>query len=477
MIVLDFADSEIRTLVLKKKALELATTLPLEPEWVKEGVIAKPDAVAERLRQFLASNNIADTEVMCTISGLHTIYRMVSIPRVPEKMLEDAALIELEKNMPVSLDELYTTWQAINISQDELALCLLGVRREVIDSMVNALRAAGLRPLVLEPKPLAMTRLAEDPHVIVIDAQPTSFDIVIMLSGIPVLMRTVPFSAEDIYGRTAEVKDELERTLNFYNATHKEAPINPRSRIPIILNGELPGLSEATGYPCRPPLEPPALMHRSLDLTKYAGAAGLALRTIRQQSSPMRLTVNVLPEAYLPRRRPVGQYAFWGFVLLAALVFLWLASLTVAEVRQTQELQSQVQTLEVRARARQGTEKMLKDLQAKIAAAQAKRDVFKKPIDVARTQRADVIADIREATTVTSSTLRLTNITCSDKSAVGADTSPQIEMEITGTATSESTILDYITRLRDSGRFSQVTIKEMKEKTYNEWQFTLSLVQ
>ncbi len=477
MILLDFADGEIRALVLKKKAVVLATTLPLEPGWMKDGIVREPEALAGRLKDLLTGNNIVETEVAGTISGLHTIYRMVSIPRVSSKMLEDAAIIELEKNMPVSLDELYTSWQAVNISQDETALCLLGVRREVIDTMVNTLRAAGLRPVILEPRPLAVARLAEDPHTIIIDVQAASFDIVIVLGGIPVLVRTVPFSADDIYSRTAEVKDELERTVNFYNASHKEAPITPQSHIPVIVNGELPGLAEATGYQCRPPLEPPSLSHSSLDLTRYAAAAGLGLRLVRQQTLSMRLTINALPEKYLPRRRPVGQYAFWGFVLIAAFVFLWLASLTVAQVRQTQQLQSQVKALEIRVRVRQGTEKMLKELQAKIAAAQAQLDVFKRPVDVARKQRADVIGDIRTMTTaITSGTLRLTQITCSDKSAVGTDTAPQIEIEVSGTATSEDAILGYITALRDSGRFSQVAIKEMKEVKYNEWQFTLSLV-
>lgn len=479
MIILDFADSEIRALVLKKKVVTLATTLPLEPGWVKDGVIAEPAALAEQLKQFLTSNQVTETDMMATISGLHAIYRMVNIPRVSSKMLEDAAYIELEKNMPVALDELYTAWQAVNISQNELALCLLGVRREVIDSMVNTLRTAGLRPLVLEPRPLALARLADDPHTIIIDAQPTSFDIVIILGGIPQLMRTVPFSADDTYGRMTEVKDELERTINFYNLSHKEAPITPQSRIPIIVNGELPELAKATGYHCKPPLEPPILLHQPLDLHKYAAAEGLALRALRlDTSSLLRLTMNALPDVYLPKQRPLGQYAFWGFVLMATLAFLWLASLTVAEVRKTQELQSQVKSLEIRANVRRGTEKMLKELQAKIATAQARRDVFKKPIDIAASQRASVIADIRTVTTsITSGTLKLTHITCSDKAAVGADTTPQLEMEITGTATSESAILDYITRLRDSGRFTQVTIKEMKEKSYNEWQFTLSLAQ
>ena len=477
MIVLDFADSELRALVLKKKALQTATTIPLEPGWVKDGVVTEPNAFAERLKQFLASNNIADTEAMGTISGLHAIYRMVSIPRVPPKMLESAAAIELEKNMPVSLDELYTSWQAVNISADETALCLLGVRREVIDSLVAALRAAGLRPLVLEPRPLALARLAEDPHTIIIDAQSTSFDIVIVFSGVPVLVRTVLFSADDIYSRVAEVKDELERTINFYNASHKEAPITPQSRIPVIVNAELPGLAEATGYNCKPPLQPPVISSPSLDFSAYSAAAGLALRAVHQQSSPMRLTMNAIPEIYLPKPRPVGQYAFWGFVLMAAMVFVWLASMTIAEVRETQQLQSQIKALEVRARARQGTEKVLKDLQTKITAAQQRRDIFKRPLDVAAAQRASVIAAIRELTTATSGTLRLQAITCNDKSPVGTDTTPQIEIELSGTATSQSTILDYTRKLRDSGRFSQITVKEMKEVKYNEWQFTLLLVQ
>jgi len=476
VIVLDFTDSEIKTLVVRRKKVELATTLSLEPGWVKDGAIAEPDAISQRLREFLSSNNITETEAMSTVSGQHTIYRMVNIPRVPPKLLENAAAIELEKNMPVSLEELYTTWQAVDISQEEIALCMVGTRRDIVDTMIRTLRTAGLRPVVFEPRPLAVARLSEDPHAIIIDAQPSSFDIVIVLSGTPVILRSVPFPDQDMYSRSAGVKEELERTINFYNASHKEAPITPQSRIPIILNGELPGLAEATGYHCKPPLAP--FTYPPLDLTKFAAGAGLALRVLQPKTSPMRLTVNAIPETYLPKPRPVGQIAFWLFTLLAVIAFLWLASLTIAEVRQTAELNSQVEVLQARVNVRRGTEKVLKELQAKLDAAQTRLNVFQKPLDVAGAQRASVIADIREVTTAnTSGTLKLKTITLTDKAATGTDVAPQIEVEINGTAASQSTILDYTRKLRDSGRFSQVTIKEMKEVKYNEWQFTLSLVQ
>lgn len=476
MIVLDFTDSEIKTLVVRKKKVELATTIPLEPGWVKDGTITEPDAISQRLREFLSSYSITETETMSTLSGQHTIYRMVNIPRVPPKLLENAAAIELEKNMPVSLEELYTTWQAIDISQEEIALCMVGTRRELVDTMIRILRAAGLRPVVFEPRPLAVARLSEDPTSIVIDAQPSSFDIIIVLGGIPVLVRTVLFSSDDLYGRSAGVKEELERTISFYNAAHKEAPITPQSRIPIILNGELPGLAEATGYQCKPPLAP--FTYPPIDLTKFAACAGLALRVLQPKISPMRLTVNAIPEVYLPKPRPIGQIAFWLFTLLAVIAFLWLASLTIAEVRKTAELNSQVEVLQTRVNVRRGTEQVLKALQTKLDAAQTRLNVFQKPLDVAKAQRTSVIADIREVTTaITSGTLKLKTITLTDKAAAGTDVAPQIEMQIEGIATAQSTILDYTRRLRDSGRFSQVTIKEMKEVKYNEWQFTLLLVE
>lgn len=477
MIILDFADGAIEALLLRRKKLELATSISLEPGWVKDGAIAEPDAVSQRLREFLSSSNITETEVMSTVSGRHTIYRMVTIPRLSPKLLEDAAVIELEKNMPVSLDELYTTWQAVDVSAEEIALCMVGIRREAADTMVNMLRTAGLHPVVFEPKPLAVARLIDDPHAILIYTQPSSFDIVIVLGGTPALVRTVPFSdQQDVYGRVAEVKGELERTISFYNAAHKEAPITPQSRIPIILNGELPGLTEATGYPCRSLIAP--FTHPPLDLTRFAAGVGLALRVLQPKTSPMRLMVNTLPEIYLPKRRPVGQIAFWLFTLLATLVFLWLASMTIAEVKQTQELRTQVEVLQKRVELRRGTEKLLKDLQTRLTETQAKRDVFQKPLDVASTQRTSVTEDIGEVTTaLTSGALKLKTIDCTDKAAVGTDIAPQIELNISGTATSQNAILDYTRKLRDSGRFSQVTIKEMKEIKYNEWQFTLSLIE
>ena len=46
---------------------------------------------------------------------------------------------------------------------------------------------------------------------------------------------------------------------------------------------------------------------------------------------------------------------------------------------------------------------------------------------------------------------------------------------INGTAPDEATILSYCRSLRDTGRFSEVTVSNMKEMEYNEWDFTLTL--
>ena len=74
----------------------------------------------------------------------------------------------------------------------------------------------------MDIKPLALARLAREPNAIIVDVQPSEFDIIIMVNGIPQPIRTVPFSREalSLKERLVIVKDELERTVQFYNSNN-----------------------------------------------------------------------------------------------------------------------------------------------------------------------------------------------------------------------------------------------------------------
>ena len=463
MVTLDIEDTSIKMLVVKGKQVEAVASLPLEPGLVRDGVVIDTATVSQRLTELLSAHGIDEKKVVVSISGIHSIYRVINLPRLPKGLLDEAARREMERVMPVPLNELYTSWQAISMSDIETAMCIVGLPRNTVDAMLDTLNQAGLKPEAMDVRPLALARVADERDAIIINVQPVGFDIIVMIDGVPELLRSLPFpaSATSPDEKVDEVKAELERTVAFYNSSHQENPITHYTA--AFVSGELGDtLAGTLEYQVKP--LPQLLSYTdSLNTSEYATNIGLALKLMRADISQTRVNINVTPEAYLPKPRPLIQMVSWVFIPVAIAVIFLLAISTLQTFRETQLLQAKVDTAQTQVQIRQGTEAALKQLQTKVDEAKKARDAFKPPLDSAKAQRTKVNGDLSKATSLLPGIIELTSISYSQS------------LTISGTATDETIIVNYVRNLRNSGQFSEVLISDMHEIEYNEWQFSLTL--
>jgi hypothetical protein len=365
--------------------------------------------------------------------------------------------------MPVPLNELYTSWQAISMSDIETAMCIVGLPRNTVDAMLDTLNQAGLKPEAMDVRPLALARVADERDAIIINVQSVSFDIVVMIDGVPELLRSLPFpaSAASVPDKISEVKEELERTVAFYNSGHKENPITHYTA--AFVSGELgDALAGTLEYQVKP--LPQLLSYTdSLNTSEYTTNIGLALKLMRADISQTRVNINVIPEVYLPKPRPIIQIVSWAFIPVAIAVIFLLAISTLQTFRETLSLQTKVDSAQTQIQIRQGTEAALKQLQTKVDEAKKARDAFKPPLDSAKAQRIKVNCDLSKATSLLPGIIKLKSISYSQS------------LTISGTAPDETIIVNYVRDLRNSGQFSEVLISDMHEIEYNEWQFSLTL--
>jgi len=463
MVTLDIEDTSIKMLVVKGKQVEAVASLPLEPGLVRDGVVIDTATVSQRLTELLSAHGIDEKKVVVSISGIHSIYRVINLPRLPKGLLDEAARREMERVMPVPLNELYTSWQAISMSDIETAMCIVGLPCNTVDAMLDTLNQAGLKPEAMDVRPLALARVADERDAIIINVQPVGFDIIVMIDGVPELLRSLPFpaSATSPDEKVDEVKAELERTVAFYNSSHQENPITHYTA--AFVSGELGDtLAGTLEYQVKP--LPQLLSYTdSLNTSEYATNIGLALKLMRADISQTRVNINVTPEAYLPKPRPIIQMVSWVFIPVAIAVIFLLAISTLQTFRETQLLQAKVDTAQTQVQIRQGTEVALKQLQTKVDEAKKARDAFKPPLDSAKAQRTKVNGDLSKATSLLPGIIELTSISYSQS------------LTISGTATDETIIVNYVRNLRNSGQFSEVLISDMHEIEYNEWQFSLTL--
>ncbi|MCJ7653765.1 MAG: PilN domain-containing protein, partial [Dehalococcoidia bacterium] len=94
------------------------------------------------------------------------------------------------------------------------------------------------------------------------------------------------------------------------------------------------------------------------------------------------------------------------------------------------------------------------------------------PLDSAQEQRAKVNGDLSKATSLLPGIVELNSIGSQSVTASGTTSH---SLTITGTSPDETTIVNYVRDLTNSGQFSEVLISDMREADFNEWQFTLTL--
>jgi type IV pilus assembly protein PilM len=463
MVTLDIEDTSIKMMLVKGKHIEAVASLPLEPGLVNDGVVIDTATVSRHIAELMSAHGINEKKVVVSISGIHSIYRVVNLPRLPRGLLDEAAKREMERVMSVPLNELYTSWQAISLSDAETAMCIVGLPRNTVDAVLETLRQAGLQPEAMDVRPLALSRVADERDAIIINVQQAGFDIVIMIDGIPELLRSLPFpaTAASIADKISEVKEELERTVAFHNSSHKENPVTHHTA--AFVSGELGDtLAGTLEYQVKP--LPQLLSYTdSLNTSEYATNIGLALKFMRADISQTRVNINVTPEAYLPKPIPIIQIVSWAFIPIAIAVLLLLGISTLQTVRQNQSLQAEVNSAQAQVQVRQGTEAALKQLQTKVDEAKKTRDVFKPPLDSAEAQRVKVNGDLSEVTSLLPGIVKLKSISYSQS------------LTVSGTAPDDSTIVNYVRDLTNSGQFSEVLISDMREIEFNEWQFSLTL--
>jgi len=284
-VTLNVEGEQIRILAVRGEAVTSWQEVPLDPGMVKEGVIADPDGVGAALKALLESQSMSGGRLIASVTGFRSIARVLELPKMKPEMLEEAVGREAKREMPVPMEDVYLSWQPLDAYDGHQRVFALGVPRDILDPLLKAMTIAKRQPWAVDTKPLALARAANRDEAIIADVEPGSADIVVVTRGVPVIMRTVVERSGEPDGeeRIQRFRDELARTVKFYNDTHRQEPLEPST--PIFLTGSLAQsaatepLEALTQYPIEP-LSPPLDCPPDLPVHTYAVNIGLALKEV-----------------------------------------------------------------------------------------------------------------------------------------------------------------------------------------------------
>jgi Tfp pilus assembly PilM family ATPase/Tfp pilus assembly protein PilN len=467
-------DSNIRLLVMRGKKIKRRATLPLEPGLVEGSVVIKEDETAARLKQFLREKGIKAKKIVAGLSGLHNLTRPIQLPKLPQSLMAEAVLREVKRVLPISMDQFYVMWQAIPPSTTKTDVFVSAIRCRSADSIINTLKKAGLNPVVLDLKPLALTRLVKVRTAIILDVQPTEFDIIIMSDGIPQPIRSMPLPSEarSWPQKLQLIKTELDRTIDFFNANNPEKVLD--SGVPIHISGDLTSqpeleamLPDELGHPVVP-LSSRLKSAKDTDYSSYMVNVGLALldSSLVKRAGPSVANSNLLPQVYRPK--PVSLVRLVALPGAATVVALLIPMLILAQSTSANitSLQTQLDTTNRLMKTEQTKKNELKQ---NLTKAEASSKMFASALEKLNNQHSEVNGNLDIVFDKLPLNVKLTSV----DQAKGT-------LTIRGVAPGDADVLSYASELEKSGRFLEVTVASMKvrenqENENQEIEFTLIL--
>ena len=445
VITLFIRDTGINLLVMKGRQVEKWASLPLEPGLVSQGLIVDEAQVADRVRQVFKETGAQTNKVITALSGHDSLYRIITMPELPEAILPEAVKREAKRTIPTPLEEVYFSYQRLpSPTKGEGRIFLVTFPRNLVDALIRMLRQADVRPYILDLAPLALCRIPNEPRAIIVNVRLEHLDVIVLADRLPQVIRRLSLSgeAESLEERLPLIAEEFNRTVAFYNSSHLEKPLDPT--VPVFVCGDLAEAPETwqsvigrAGYSVSPlpsPVEPP----EGFNPNEFMINIGLALKElqpVQEEANFSLVNFNALPEVYVPPGFsilrvlvPVGFGIGIGLVILLAIlsqnsradIERLRLDVPVAETTVTQ------QQLEIAA------------LRAQIGSAGATADGLNNRIVTMERNRATVYLDLKDIITAAGGKVELSSISHALSSITISGSAPKVKL-----------IYEYARYLRD----------------------------
>jgi len=451
-------DTGINLLVMKGEKVEKWASLPLDPGLVSQGLIVDEAQVADKVKQLFKETGAKANKVITALSGHDSLYRIITLPELPEAVLPEAIRRETKRTIPTPLEEVYFSYQSLPpLTKGESRVFLVTFPRNLVDALVRTLRQAGVKPYIMDLAPLALCRIPNEPRAIIVNARLDHLDVIVLADRLPQVIRrlVLPGETGSLEERLPLIAEEFNRTIAFYNSGHMETPLD--TAVPVYICGDLaekpetwPTVVSRTGYAVSPmplPVEAP----EGFNPNEFMVNIGLALKELLPEKEGANFSLvnfNALPAVYVPPRFsvmrvlvPVGAVIGIGLVILAVILILnnraeigtLRSRVTAAETSVTQ-LQMEIATLNTQ-----------------IGSAGAIADELSTRLTAMEQGRASIYDDLREIVTLGGDKVNLSSVNHGGSS-----------ITVSGTASDVDLIYGYARDLRSSPRFSTVWVSKVE---------------
>ncbi len=216
-------DREARWTLGGRSRVRAQGRVALPPGALSDGVVADPATTGQLLRDGDGFPRGSRMQVVVAIPAQRSVFRQVELPLMRGKQFDELVAREIRREMPMLAENAHISWQRVADREGKGVVFVVGVARDVLDSHIAAVRAAGLQPQSVDLRIIAAARAVGATDAIIANIEDDEMEIGIFIEGVPAIIRYVAMSAP--CGEPAwrdQVGEELARTLKFYRDSHRD---------------------------------------------------------------------------------------------------------------------------------------------------------------------------------------------------------------------------------------------------------------
>ena len=186
------------------------------------------------VRSAIDAGGFRATGVGVAIAETGIAYRDFALPPLPASELSHAVMFEGRRLIPMEAADIYFAWHAIR-DGDGFAIYLAAARRDMIDAMVAAFTAAGLRVARMDLKPLALARGARISDGLLLEWGAVDATLVLVVRGRPRFFRTFQLDAptDDVAAQLDELAMSLNALVKFMRGAAPDVSIGPSTTLAL----------------------------------------------------------------------------------------------------------------------------------------------------------------------------------------------------------------------------------------------------
>src|SRR3954452_19203922 len=156
------------------RAISKTAIAPLDPGVVNEGEVVDSEALTQALRGLFGRNKLGK-DVRLGIANQRVVVRTMQLPLIEdEKEIDTAVRFRAQEQIPMPLDQAVLDHRVISRGtgsdgERQMEVIAVAARRDMVVSLLGALRKAGLQPIGIDLSAFGMIRALNPTPVLPIE--------------------------------------------------------------------------------------------------------------------------------------------------------------------------------------------------------------------------------------------------------------------------------------------------------------------